>query len=115
MMFSNRDYERIGATEGDDKSWPQVAVMDCSEKDYSVVIMRSKDRPKLLFDTLCTLTDMQYVVHHGTVDTGEEEAYQVMIVGSLRVIHLDAIRAILSFWCHSNLRNTTSDMLTGTP
>ncbi|CAL9192838.1 ACT domain-containing protein ACR6-like [Musa acuminata AAA Group] len=76
MMFSNRDYERIGATQGDDKSWPQVAVMDCSEKDYSVVIMRSKDRPKLLFDTLCTLTDMQYVVHHGTVDSGEEEAYQ---------------------------------------
>ncbi|CAL9121482.1 unnamed protein product [Musa textilis] len=76
MMFSDRDYERIGATEGADKSWPQVAVMDCSEKDYSVVIMRSRDRPKLLFDTLCTLTDMQYVVHHGTVDTGEEEAYQ---------------------------------------
>ncbi|RRT48300.1 hypothetical protein B296_00053195 [Ensete ventricosum] len=76
MMFSNRDYERNGAAEGDDKSWPQVAVMDCSEKDYSVVIMRSKDRPKLLFDTLCTLTDMQYVVHHGTVEAGEEEAYQ---------------------------------------
>ncbi|BBG94359.1 ACT domain repeat 4 [Prunus dulcis] len=33
------------------------------DKDYSVVTIRSKDRPKLLlFDTVCTLTDMQYVV-----------------------------------------------------
>ena len=78
MMFDDRDYERIDMSwEGDEKSRPQVATMDCSEKDYTIVILRSKDRPKLLFDTVCTLTDMQYVVFHGTVHTGSAEAYQV--------------------------------------
>ncbi|KAG1331422.1 ACT domain-containing protein ACR6 [Cocos nucifera] len=67
MMFDDRDYEKVHATgEGDEKSRPQVAIMDCSEKDYAIIILRSKDRPKLLFDTVCTLTDMQYVVFHGT-------------------------------------------------
>ncbi|KAK1281606.1 hypothetical protein QJS10_CPB22g00522 [Acorus calamus] len=73
MMFADRDYENVG----DNKpSRPQVVLLDCLEKDYTVVMLRSKDRPKLLFDTLCTLTDMQYVVFHGTVDTGRMEAYQ---------------------------------------
>jgi UTP:GlnB (protein PII) uridylyltransferase len=46
------------------------------EKDYTVVTMRSKDRPKLVFDVVCTLTDMQYVVFHGMVSTEPVEAYQ---------------------------------------
>eukprot|EP00262_Sarcandra_glabra_P006470 TRINITY_DN1878_c0_g2_i1.p1 TRINITY_DN1878_c0_g2~~TRINITY_DN1878_c0_g2_i1.p1 ORF type:complete len:437 (-),score=45.99 TRINITY_DN1878_c0_g2_i1:367-1677(-) len=75
MMFADRDYERLEMVE-DKSSRPHVALLDCNEKDYTIVTMRSKDRPKLLFDTICTLTDMQYVVHHGTVDTGRMEAYQ---------------------------------------
>ena len=59
MMFEYRDYER---GDEDDKVRPQVTAMDCTEKDYSVVIMRCKDRPKLLFDTVCTLIYMQYLV-----------------------------------------------------
>ncbi|XP_077250399.1 ACT domain-containing protein ACR6-like isoform X2 [Tasmannia lanceolata] len=77
MMFADRDYERIGMGKVEDKgSRPHVALLDCFEKDYTVVTMTCKDRPKLLFDTVCTLTDMQYVVFHGTVDTGRMEAYQ---------------------------------------
>ncbi|OVA17453.1 ACT domain [Macleaya cordata] len=81
MMFDDRDYEKVdrvgvGRTDEDNKLRPEVALLDCFEKDYTVVMMRSKDRPKLLFDTLCTLTDMQYVVFHGTVKTGRMEAYQ---------------------------------------
>lgn len=80
MMFADRDYERVGIERTDDKSSrPHVALFDCIEKDYTVVTMKSKDRPKLLFDTVCTLTDMQYVVFHGTVETGKMEAYQVRI------------------------------------
>ncbi|KAF3786302.1 ACT domain-containing protein [Nymphaea thermarum] len=82
MMYEDRDYERTEraapAREGDATGLkPQVTLTDCSEKDYSVVMMQSKDRPKLLFDTVCTLTDMQYVVFHGKVDTTRMEAYQV--------------------------------------
>ncbi|KAJ4974221.1 hypothetical protein NE237_007395 [Protea cynaroides] len=80
MMFADRDYEKIkgsGLETADDmRSRPHVTILDCVEKDYTVVTMRSKDRPKLLFDTICTLTDMQYVVFHGTVNTGRKEAYQ---------------------------------------
>jgi UTP:GlnB (protein PII) uridylyltransferase len=58
-----------------------VAVMDCTERRYTVVILRCRDRPKLLFDTLCALADLQYVVFHGTVDAERrsKEAYQVRL------------------------------------
>jgi hypothetical protein len=57
----------------------KVVVMDCAERRYTVVILRCRDRPKLLFDTLCALSDLQYVVFHGTVDAERRsrEAYQV--------------------------------------
>ncbi|XP_072981677.1 ACT domain-containing protein ACR6-like [Typha angustifolia] len=74
MMFDDRDYQRVHME--DEGSRPQVSVLDCIEKDYTVVILRSKDRPKLLFDTVCTITDMKYVVFHGTVEACGSEAYQ---------------------------------------
>ncbi|KAK8644114.1 hypothetical protein V6N13_123429 [Hibiscus sabdariffa] len=79
IMLADRDYERVeragvrAAEEG--SSRPQVNVLNI-EKDYTVITMRSNDRPKLLFDIVCTLTDMQYVVFHGMVNTGRMEAYQ---------------------------------------
>ncbi|KAF8016891.1 hypothetical protein BT93_H2178 [Corymbia citriodora subsp. variegata] len=80
IMFADRDYERVDKEEigrmHDQSTRPLVTVMDCYEKDYTIVTMRSKDRPKLLFDIVCTLTDMQYVVFHGMVNTGRKEAYQ---------------------------------------
>ncbi|CAO2831250.1 unnamed protein product [Amaranthus hypochondriacus] len=81
IMFDDRDYERmetVGNSRSEDKyKKPHVTVSDCPEKDYTVIVMRSKDRPKLLFDIVCTLTDMQYVVFHGMVmSTGRMEAYQ---------------------------------------
>ncbi|XP_039011204.1 ACT domain-containing protein ACR6-like isoform X2 [Hibiscus syriacus] len=82
IMFADRDYERVeragvrAAKEG--SSRPQVSLLNI-EKDYTVITMRSKDRPKLLFDIVCTLTDMQYVVFHGMVNTARMEAYQFYI------------------------------------
>ncbi|PAN36393.1 hypothetical protein PAHAL_6G278500 [Panicum hallii] len=55
---------------------PVVEVEDCAERGYTLVNVRCRDRPKLLFDTVCTLTDMQYVVFHGTVIAEGSEAYQ---------------------------------------
>ncbi|XP_027151322.1 ACT domain-containing protein ACR6 isoform X1 [Coffea eugenioides] len=79
IMFADRDYVKVERVQGraeEKGSSPQVTVFDCSEKDYTVITMRSKDRPKLLFDIICTLTDMQYVVFHGVVHTRRMEAYQ---------------------------------------
>ncbi|KAH0938220.1 hypothetical protein HID58_005681, partial [Brassica napus] len=82
MMFEDRDYEHRAVVDDDSSSIqderqrPDVCVDNWLDKDYSVVTVRCKDRPKLLFDTVCTLTDMQYVVFHGSVDTEGTEAYQ---------------------------------------
>uniref|UniRef100_A0A0A9HDR6 ACT domain-containing protein ACR n=1 Tax=Arundo donax TaxID=35708 RepID=A0A0A9HDR6_ARUDO len=76
MMLEDRDYERYGKDRASVNPRPTVSVVNWLQKDYSVVTIRCKDRPKLLFDTVCTLTDMQYVVFHGSVDTEGPEAYQ---------------------------------------
>jgi len=77
MMFDDRDYERCDQSPGDETLRPNVTVVNWYDKDYSVVTVRCKDRPKLLFDTVCTLTDMQYVVFHGNVNAEGPKAYQV--------------------------------------
>ncbi|URD81646.1 ACT domain [Musa troglodytarum] len=77
LMLDDRDYEHsVVAEELKKKSRTRVTVLNCSDRDYTAVTVRSKDRPKLLFDTLCALTDMHYSVYHGTVDAGNSEAYQ---------------------------------------
>jgi len=76
MMLEDRDYERYDKDRANVNPMPMVSVVNWLQKDYSVVTMRCKDRPKLLFDTVCTLTDMQYVVYHGCVDTEGPQAYQ---------------------------------------
>ncbi|XP_045818946.1 ACT domain-containing protein ACR4-like isoform X1 [Trifolium pratense] len=75
MMFDDRDYERVD-DDFDEKQRPNVDVVNWSDKDYSVVTIECKDRPKLLFDTVCTLTDMQYVVFHANIDAEGPQAYQ---------------------------------------
>lgn len=77
LMLADRDYERSGQDSPSGNARPNVTVVKWYDKDYSLVTIRCKDRPKLLFDTVCTLTDMQYVVFHGNVDAEKPEAYQV--------------------------------------
>lgn len=75
MMFADRDYERVDG----ENNWDldaKITVEDCDEKGYSVVNIECRDRPKLLFDTVCTLTDMQYVVFHATIDSDGQSACQ---------------------------------------
>ncbi|KAK4265073.1 hypothetical protein QN277_026172 [Acacia crassicarpa] len=81
MMYADRDYDKNDADCGSaktssDRSKPLVTVDDCADKRYTVVNLRCPDRPKLIFDTVCTMTDMQYVVYHGTVIAEGPEAYQ---------------------------------------
>lgn len=83
MLYADRDYDRdedngeeYGG--GDRRMNACVTVENCVEKEYTVVYVSCKDRPKLLFDTVCTLTDMQYVVYHGTVISEGPKAYQVI-------------------------------------
>lgn len=72
MMFADRDYERGNSG----ASATSVSVQNWTERGYSIVNVQCRDRPKLLFDVICTLTDMEYVVFHGTIDTTGDRAYQ---------------------------------------
>ncbi|CAL0308312.1 unnamed protein product [Lupinus luteus] len=78
MMYADRDYDTYDVDNGSaiDKNNLNVTVDDCADKGYTVVNLKCPDRPKLLFDTMCTITDMQYVVYHGTVVAEGLEAYQ---------------------------------------
>ncbi|CAN6278839.1 unnamed protein product [Urochloa humidicola] len=64
---------------GSDSDRPVVTVEHCEEKSYSVVNVKCRDRSKLLFDIVCTLTDMHYVVFHAAVSSeanyGIQELY----------------------------------------
>lgn len=81
LMYADRDYD-TELTEEFDRSESSrgvkrlVTVENCSEKEYTVVNLRCPDRPNLLFDTVCTLTDMQYVVFHATIVVEGSEASQ---------------------------------------
>lgn len=82
MFFADRDYEGSGmASEVDypPSFKPKITVERCGEKEYSVVSVWCKDRAKLLFDIVCTLTDMQYVVFHATISSDGPYALQVCI------------------------------------
>ncbi|XVF07143.1 hypothetical protein REPUB_Repub06bG0113200 [Reevesia pubescens] len=65
IMFTDRDYERVERARAkavkDESSRPQVTLLNI-EKDYTVITMRSKDQPKLLFDIVCTLHSYRYAV-----------------------------------------------------
>ncbi|CAA6668345.1 unnamed protein product [Spirodela intermedia] len=80
MMSAERDLDGGGATTSaaapEAFQGPRVSLSDCAEKGYSVVTLRAPDRPKLLFDALCALSDMDCVVFHATILTQGTEAWQ---------------------------------------
>jgi len=84
LMYADRDYESCRACDGDSSGehkkgcdGTHVSVGKCEDKGYLVVNVRSRDRPKLLFDTVCVLTDMQYVVFHAAISSKRSMAHQV--------------------------------------
>ncbi|XP_065848140.1 ACT domain-containing protein ACR3 [Euphorbia lathyris] len=82
MLFADRDYEDEDREVDYSHSpyggclKPKITVERCEEKGYSVVTVSCKDRAKLLFDIVCTLTDMQYVVFHANISSNAPYALQ---------------------------------------
>ena len=56
-----------------------VTLDNCLERRYSVVNVQCEDRPKLLFDIVWTLTDLEYVVFHATIDSQGPHTFQVWL------------------------------------
>lgn len=76
LMFADRDYQRSPIFMSCHDT-PVVTVQNWAERGYSVVSVQCKDRIKLLFDVVCNLTDMDYVVYHATINSTRDQAYQV--------------------------------------
>lgn len=94
LMASDRDYEECCSSssggggrrqQGRYRDGIKVTIDYCKERGYSEVNVRCRDRPKLLFDTVCTLTDMQYVVFHAAISSKGSIAIQV---GSYQILFL---------------------------
>uniref|UniRef100_A0A5B7BQ92 ACT domain-containing protein ACR n=1 Tax=Davidia involucrata TaxID=16924 RepID=A0A5B7BQ92_DAVIN len=80
LMLSVRDFDRpmmsLGSGGDEDGRKASVLIESCDEKGYSIVTVQCKDRRRLMFDTVCTLTDMQYVIFHASIDSHEGYAFQ---------------------------------------
>uniref|UniRef100_A0A7N0V828 ACT domain-containing protein ACR n=1 Tax=Kalanchoe fedtschenkoi TaxID=63787 RepID=A0A7N0V828_KALFE len=74
MMLADRDYERKPVLKQNTES-PIVTIQNWAERSYSVVNIYCTDRTKLLFDVVCTLTDMDYAVFHATMNASGDRAY----------------------------------------
>ncbi|KAG0561310.1 hypothetical protein M758_9G053900 [Ceratodon purpureus] len=78
LMLADHDFDQAdsqSASTGERKK-QDIVVQIGSENNYSVVNVTCPDRPKLLFDTVCTLTDLKYVVFHATIDSSGPYAVQ---------------------------------------
>lgn len=84
IMYADRDFDNHGLDcEVDERRKPHVSIENCVEKEYTVVHVTCPDRPKLLFDTVFTLTDMEYVIFHGTIIAEGPIAHQVILLSLL--------------------------------
>lgn len=79
MMYTDRDYQRNPIFKFTSDT-PLITVQNWAERGYSVVNIQCKDRIKLLFDVVCNLTDMEYVVFHATIKTTIEDQAHLVII-----------------------------------
>lgn len=91
LMLANRDFDSpsgatspsfssMGVNDVDEEERRMLVSIDrCSEKGYTIVNVQCMDRPKLMFDIVCTLTDMQYVIFHASIASHGSFAYQVCL------------------------------------
>jgi len=61
-------------------SRPDVTIQHYSHLNYWMVTIRCKDRNKLFFDTVCTLSDLNYDVYHGAIDSEGHLAVQLYYI-----------------------------------
>ncbi|KAK6161042.1 hypothetical protein DH2020_004423 [Rehmannia glutinosa] len=95
IMYADRDYDNKNEDSmTNERTKPLVTIENCVEKGYTVVNVSCPDRPKLLFDTVCTITDMQYVIFHGIIVAEGPEAEQEYYIRHMdgRPISLEAER-----------------------
>jgi hypothetical protein len=61
-------------------SKPEVTIQHYAHLSYWMVTIKCKDRNKLFFDTVCTLSDLDYDVYHGAIDSDGALATQLYYI-----------------------------------
>jgi hypothetical protein len=61
-------------------SRPEVTIQHYLHLNYWMVTIKCKDRNKLFFDTVCTLSDLEYDVYHGAIDSEAGLATQLYYI-----------------------------------
>jgi hypothetical protein len=76
-----------------------VDITYCGRSLYWMVDIKCKDRPKLLFDTVCTLADCGYDVFHATIDSEDGFAHQEVRAVRTPCFALPTIYLKTLAWC----------------
>lgn len=76
MNLPDADTDQLSHFRSPKHSRPDVSITHSSMNRYWLVTIKCKDRTKLLFDTVCTLADMDYDVFHATIDSIKGDAMQ---------------------------------------
>ncbi|KAL8258102.1 hypothetical protein R6Q59_030143 [Mikania micrantha] len=75
IMFDDKYFD-FGSTLNDKKRH-KVEVFSWDDNDYSAIRIWCKHTPKVLFDAICTLTELKYSVFHGNFDADGAESYKM--------------------------------------
>eukprot|EP00210_Caulerpa_lentillifera_P009429 g8990.t1 len=70
---------------------PNVSIQPWPRLGYWLINIQCKDRRKLLFDTVCTLTDLDFDIYHGSVESKAHLAVIELYVRP-RFQHLECIK-----------------------
>ncbi|XP_024374835.1 ACT domain-containing protein ACR3 isoform X2 [Physcomitrium patens] len=91
LMYDDRVNE-VPHVSGNPQQRPVIQIKR-NERGYSVVSIQCKDRSKLLFDIVCTLTDMQYVIYHALINSPGPETSQEFFIRHVNGCTLDTADA----------------------
>ncbi|XP_020589395.1 ACT domain-containing protein ACR4-like [Phalaenopsis equestris] len=79
LMDADRGFENVKKS-SEQLCRPHLSIENWNDRDYLVINIKTHDRLKLMFDTICALTDMGYDVLHGFVSCHESVAFQEYFV-----------------------------------
>lgn len=88
LMYDDREYEEPDTSRLAHGKPPKIQIKR-NERGYSMISIQCKDRPKLLFDIVCTLTDMQYVIYHALINSPGPETTQEFYIRHVNGCTLD--------------------------
>jgi UTP:GlnB (protein PII) uridylyltransferase len=93
MMLSIKDFDEDSNCSSKEEEKIMVTVGSCKQRGYTIVNIECKDHSRLMFDIVCTLTDMDYDIFHAYTTS------QAGYVCQVRIYTLHTLVYIKLFLC----------------